>query len=71
MIGVYSESSCFHTMFKSKLVTEQNLLEDVHEESLHIPKPNQPVPVQPSRRAFEGVRTLGQSLFNTKLHFRS
>jgi len=38
MIGVYSESSCFQTMFKSKLVTDQKLLEDVHEESLQIPK---------------------------------
>jgi hypothetical protein len=92
MIGVYSESSCFQKMFKSKLVTDQKLLEDVHEESLQIPKPNQPVPVQLSRRAFEGVqtpssvlqitmktsghqnntfRTQGQSLFNTKLDFRS
>jgi hypothetical protein len=44
-------------MFKSKLVTVQKLLEDVHEESLPIPKPNQPVPMQPFRRAFEGVRT--------------
>jgi len=57
MIGVYSKSSCFQTMFKSKLVTNQKLLEDVHEESLQIPKPNQPVLVQPSGRAFEGVRT--------------
>jgi hypothetical protein len=36
MIGVYSESSCFQKMFKSKLVTDQKLLEDVHEESLQI-----------------------------------
>jgi hypothetical protein len=57
MIGVYSESSCFQTMFKSNIVTDQKLLEDVHEESLQIPKPNQPVPVQPSGRAFEGIQT--------------
>jgi hypothetical protein len=37
MIGVYSESSCFQTIFKSKLVTDQKLLEDVHEDSLQIP----------------------------------
>jgi len=92
MIGVYSESSCIQTMFKSKLMTDQKLLEDVHEDSLQNFKPNQPVPVQPSGRAFEGirtprsvlqmtmktfgrqsniVRTLGQSLFNTKLDFKS
>jgi hypothetical protein len=45
------------TMFKSKLVTDQKLLKDVHEESLQIPKPNQSVPVQPSGRPFEGVWT--------------
>jgi hypothetical protein len=37
MIGVYSESSRFQTMFKSKIMTDQKLLEDVHEESLQIP----------------------------------
>jgi hypothetical protein len=42
-------------MFKSKIVTDQKLIEDVHEESLQIPKANQPVSVQPSGRAFEGV----------------
>jgi hypothetical protein len=57
MIDVYSKSSCFQTTFKSKFVTDQKLLEDVHEESLQIPKPNQPVPVQQSGRAFEGVQT--------------
>jgi hypothetical protein len=57
MIGGYIESSCIQTMFKSKLVIDQKLLEDVHEDSLQNSKPNQPVPVQPSRRAFEGVRT--------------
>jgi hypothetical protein len=48
MIDVYSESSCIQKMFKSKLVTDQKLLEDVHENSLQNSKPNQPVPVQPS-----------------------
>jgi len=38
MIGVYSESSCFQTMFKSKLVTDHKHLEDIHEESLRIPR---------------------------------
>jgi hypothetical protein len=57
MIGVYLESLCIQTVFKSKHVTDHKLLEDVHEESFHNSKPNQPVPVQPSGRAFEGVRT--------------
>jgi hypothetical protein len=33
-------------------------LEDVHEDSMQFPKSEQPVPVQPSERAFEGIRTL-------------
>jgi hypothetical protein len=55
MIGVYSESSCIQTMFKSKLVTDQKLIEDVHDDSLQNSKPNQQIPVQLFRRAFEGV----------------
>jgi hypothetical protein len=43
-------------MFISKHVIDHKLLEDVHEDSLQI-QANQPVPVQPSGRAFEGVRT--------------
>jgi hypothetical protein len=44
-------------MIKSKTITNHKLLEDVHEESLQNPTQKQPIPVQPSRRAFEGVRT--------------
>jgi hypothetical protein len=42
MIGVYLESSCIQTMFKSKLMTDQKLLEDVHEDSLQNSKPKEP-----------------------------
>jgi hypothetical protein len=38
-------------------MTNQKLLEDVHEEFFANSKPNQQVPVQPSGRSFEGVRT--------------
>jgi hypothetical protein len=44
-------------MIKSKTITDHKLLEDVHEESLQNPRQKQPVPVQQSERAFEGVRT--------------
>jgi hypothetical protein len=44
-------------MIKSKTITDHKLLEDVHEESLQNPRQKQQVPVQPSGRAFEGVRT--------------
>jgi hypothetical protein len=53
-----SESSCIQTMIKSKTITDHKLLKDVHEESLQNQRQKQPVPVQPSGRAFEGVRTL-------------
>jgi hypothetical protein len=53
-----SESPCIHTMIKSKTITDHKLLKDVHEESLQNPRQKQPVPVQPSGRAFEGIRTL-------------
>jgi hypothetical protein len=45
-------------MIKSKTITDHKLLEDVHEESLQNPRQKQLVPVQPSGRAFEGVRML-------------
>jgi hypothetical protein len=44
-------------MIKSKTIIDHKLLKDVHEESLQNPRQKQPVPVQPSGRAFEGVRT--------------
>jgi hypothetical protein len=44
-------------MIKSKTITDHNLLKDVHEESLQNPRQKQPVPMQLSGRAFEGVRT--------------
>jgi len=44
-------------MIKSKTITDHKLLKDVHEESLQNPRQKQPVPVQPSGRAFECVRT--------------
>jgi hypothetical protein len=44
-------------MIKSKTITDHKLLKDVHEESLQNSRQKQPVPVQPSRRAFVGVRT--------------
>jgi hypothetical protein len=43
-------------MFKLKKVYDHKLLEDVHEESLQNPRQKQSVPMQPSGRAFEGVR---------------
>jgi hypothetical protein len=44
-------------MFKSKKITYHKLFKDVHEESLQNPRQKQPVPVQPSGQAFEGVWT--------------
>jgi hypothetical protein len=51
-------------MIKSKTITEHKLLKDVHEESLQNPRQKQPVHVQPSGRAFEGVRTSRSVLQN-------
>jgi hypothetical protein len=45
-------------MIKSKTITDHKLFKDAHEESLQNPRQKQPVHVQPSGRAFEGVRTL-------------
>jgi hypothetical protein len=45
------------TMIKSKTIIDHKLLKDVLEESLQNPRQKQQVPVQPSVRAFEGVRT--------------
>jgi hypothetical protein len=45
-------------MIKSKTIIDHKLLKDVHEESLQNPRQKQPIPVQPSERAFEGVWTL-------------
>jgi hypothetical protein len=48
-------------VFKSESSYIQNLhklLEDIREESITKTQTNQPVPVQPSGRAFEGIRTL-------------
>jgi len=45
------------TMIKSKTIIDHKLLKDVLEESLQNPRQKQQVPVQPSGRAFEGVRT--------------
>jgi hypothetical protein len=72
-------------MIKSKTITNHKQLKDVHEESLQNPRQKQPVPVQPSGRAFEcvqtprsvlqinieDVRTLGQSIFNKESIFRN
>jgi hypothetical protein len=79
-------------MIKSKTMTDHKLLQDVNEESMQNPRQKQPVLVQLSGRAFEGVqtplnvqqimmktsgrqsntvRTLGQSVFNKELDFRS
>jgi hypothetical protein len=87
-----SEYSCIQTMIKSKTIIDHKLLKDVHEEFLQNPRQKQSVPVQLSRRAFEGfwtplsvqqimvktsgrqsntVRTLGQSVFNKELDFKS
>jgi hypothetical protein len=44
-------------MIKSKIISYHKLLKDVHEESLQNSRQKQSVPVQPSERAFEGVRT--------------
>jgi hypothetical protein len=45
-------------MIKSKTITDHKLLKDDHEESLQNPRQKQLIPVQPSGRVFEGVRTL-------------
>jgi hypothetical protein len=45
-------------MIKLKTIIDHKLLKDVHEKSLQNPRQKQPVPVQPSGRAFEGVQTL-------------
>jgi len=42
-------------MIKSKTITDHKLLKDVHEDSLQNPRQKQPVPMQLSRRAFEGI----------------
>jgi hypothetical protein len=44
-------------MIKSKTITVHKPREDIHEESIAKTKPKQKVLVQPSGRAFEGVRT--------------
>jgi hypothetical protein len=44
-------------MIKSKTITDHKLLKDVHEESLQNSRQKQPVLVQPSGRAFEGIWT--------------
>jgi len=44
-------------MIKSKTITDHKLLKGVHEESLQNPRQKQLVPVQPSGRALESVRT--------------
>jgi hypothetical protein len=44
-------------VFNSKTITDHKLLKDVHEESLQNPRQKQSVLMQPSGRAFEGVRT--------------
>jgi hypothetical protein len=44
-------------MIKSKTITDQKLLEDVHEESLQNSRQKELVPVQPYGWGFEGVRT--------------
>jgi hypothetical protein len=44
-------------MIKSKIKTDHKMIKDVHEESLQNPRQKQPVPMQPSRRAFKCVQT--------------
>jgi len=44
-------------MINSKILTDHKLLKDVHEESLQNPRQKQPVLVQLSGWAFEGVWT--------------
>jgi hypothetical protein len=59
MIGSYSESSYIRTVFISKHVTDHKFLEDVHEDSLQIPRqknqflcnrPNKPLKVSGRRQ---------------------
>jgi hypothetical protein len=45
-------------MIKSKTTTDHKVLKDVHEESLQNSRQKQPVPVQLSGQAFEGVQML-------------
>jgi hypothetical protein len=42
MIGPYSESSCIWIVFISKHVTDHKFLENVHEDSLQIPRQKKP-----------------------------
>jgi len=44
-------------VFNTKTITDHKLLKDVHEESLQNPRQKQPVLVQLSERALEGLRT--------------
>jgi hypothetical protein len=44
-------------VFNTKTITDHKLLKDVHEESLQNPRQKQPVPVQSSGHAFEGIWT--------------
>jgi hypothetical protein len=57
MIGSFQSLHVIWTVFISSHVTGLMFLEDVHEDSMQIPKSDQLVPVQPFGRAFEGVRT--------------
>jgi hypothetical protein len=74
MIDSYSESSCIRIVFISKHVTDQKFLEDVHEDSLQIPRqknrilcnrPNEPLktfgrPAVSRHFSVEDVRTSEQ-----------
>jgi hypothetical protein len=92
MVGFNSKSSCIQTTFKSKKVFDHKLLRRCSWRILAKSKTKQPIPVQSSGRAFEGVRTplsvqqitmktfgrqsntvqtIGQSVFNKELDFRS
>jgi hypothetical protein len=56
-------------MIKSKTITDHKLFKDVHEESLQNPRQKQPVHVQPSGWAFEGVQQINiEDVWTSKQH---
>jgi hypothetical protein len=57
IIGLIQNLQVLWAVFISSLVSWLNFLEDVHEDSMLNSKSAKSVPVQPSVRDFEGVRT--------------
>jgi hypothetical protein len=56
IIGSFQSLHVIWTVFISSHMTGLMFLENVHEDSIQIPKSDQPILVQPSRRAFKGFQ---------------